>query len=227
MAGRRWSLHAITINANNVTIDCNDFKIGGLAAGNASLANGIYADNRQNATVWHCIVRGFYYGISLDGGAGHLVEDNRLDNNLRVGINVSGENNRVQRNRVYDTGGAPHDYRSWGIVGYADVIENTVAGVFSTYANAMVIGIYARGRGYVTRNRVHELVATGSGTAYGITENSSGARVADNHVSATAMTAGDGIDGGNANTFCTGNTVVNFSIAYADCTRSLDNLTLP
>src|SRR5690606_9034000 len=29
--------HAITIAANNVTIDCNDFKIGGLAAGNGSL----------------------------------------------------------------------------------------------------------------------------------------------------------------------------------------------
>src|SRR5690606_12207512 len=77
---------AIIIDANNVTIDCNDFKLGGLAAGDASVASGIYAQNRHNAVVRHCSVRGFNYGIRLDGGAGHLVEDNRLDNNLFTGI---------------------------------------------------------------------------------------------------------------------------------------------
>src|SRR4249920_3466180 len=41
---------AITINTNNVTIDCNDFKLGGLGAGLATLANGIYSLNRVNAT---------------------------------------------------------------------------------------------------------------------------------------------------------------------------------
>ncbi|MDN5781750.1 MAG: hypothetical protein L0H23_06975, partial [Luteimonas sp.] len=35
--------NAITISANNVVIDCNHFKIGGLAAGNASDAYGILA----------------------------------------------------------------------------------------------------------------------------------------------------------------------------------------
>src|SRR5690606_24652633 len=33
--------NAITIATNNVTIDCNDFKLGGLAAGNGSNAFGI------------------------------------------------------------------------------------------------------------------------------------------------------------------------------------------
>src|SRR5690606_20448934 len=102
--------NAIHIAANNVTIDCNDFKIGGLAAGNASNANGIYAPAKQSATVRHCNVRGFRTGISfLDTGThtggGHLVEDNRLDNNLEYGIYVGGENSLVRRNRVYDTGG--------------------------------------------------------------------------------------------------------------------------
>src|SRR4249920_1444376 len=41
---------AILINTNNVTIDCNDFKLGGLGAGLATLANGIYSLNRVNAT---------------------------------------------------------------------------------------------------------------------------------------------------------------------------------
>src|SRR5687768_16439274 len=68
--------NAITIAANNVTLDCNDFKVGGLAAGDSSAANGVYAASRLNATVRQCGVRGFSQGIWLDG-AGHLVEDNR------------------------------------------------------------------------------------------------------------------------------------------------------
>ncbi len=44
---------AISIATNNVTIDCNDFKIGGLGAGNASTATGIYTYGRQNITVRH------------------------------------------------------------------------------------------------------------------------------------------------------------------------------
>src|SRR5688500_982965 len=69
---------AITVAANNVTVDCNDFKIGGLAAGNDSSAFGIFTD-RQNVTVRHCSIRGFFYGIYLIG-AGNLIEDNLLDN---------------------------------------------------------------------------------------------------------------------------------------------------
>src|SRR5690606_9038683 len=85
--------NAIEIAANNVTIDCNDFKIGGLAAGDASRANGIYAHNRKNAVIRNCNIRGFNRGILLTGesgtqdrSAGHLVEDNRVDYSLDTGI---------------------------------------------------------------------------------------------------------------------------------------------
>src|SRR5690606_14654473 len=98
---------AIEIAANNVTIDCNGYKIGGLAAGSSSAANGIYAYGRMNITVRNCNIRGFLHGISLFGSnaGGHLVEDNRLDGNLYVGMDIYGDNNTVQRNQVYDTGG--------------------------------------------------------------------------------------------------------------------------
>src|SRR5688500_991377 len=49
---------AITIAANNVTVDCNDFKLGGLAAGNQSIAVGIRASGQQNLNVRHCGIRG-------------------------------------------------------------------------------------------------------------------------------------------------------------------------
>src|SRR5688500_8185831 len=81
---------AIYIQANNVTIDCNGFKVGGLAAGPSSDAYGIFANGRQNITVRNCTIRGFRDGIHLQGlgGSGHLIEDNQLDNNLVKGIMV-------------------------------------------------------------------------------------------------------------------------------------------
>ncbi|WP_027079581.1 right-handed parallel beta-helix repeat-containing protein [Luteimonas mephitis] len=221
--------NAITISANNVTIDCNDFKIGGLAAGNASQANGIYSSSRQNVTVRHCNVRGFLRGISLNGGAGHLVEDNRLDNNLRTGISVSGDNNRVRRNAVYDTSGYGGSGAMTGILAAADIIDNTVAGVVATAtATDTVWGIYASAPGSEIRgNQVRGLALTGSGFVFGIVVTRSGLTVAGNRISATTMTKGLGIDGAGADTFCTGNTVVNFTTAYHSCEYSFGNLPAP
>ena len=94
---------AITVAANNVTLDCNDFKIGGLAAGTASLAYGVgHLVERSNTTIRRCSIRGFAVGVAL-GGRGHLVEDSRFDNNLLYGISCVGCT--VRRNQVYDTGG--------------------------------------------------------------------------------------------------------------------------
>src|SRR5262245_47728812 len=56
---------AITIDANNVVLDLNGFKLGGLAAGPGTLAFGIRAVNRANITIKNGTVRGFFYGISL------------------------------------------------------------------------------------------------------------------------------------------------------------------
>ena len=143
---------AITIATNNVTIDCNGFKLGGLAAGNGSNAYGILASNRQNATVRNCNIRGFNYGIYLNGGAGHLVEDNRLDNNLYVGIRVSGDNSRVRRNAVYDTGGKTANAFASGIDARADIVDNTVSGLFAATAGGSLTGIYADATGAQVRD---------------------------------------------------------------------------
>ena len=216
---------AITIATNNVTIDCNDFKIGGLAAGDSSVAIGIRAQNLQNASVRHCGIRGFEYGILLSGGAGHLVEDNRLDNNLVRGIEVTGDNNRVRRNAVYDTGGQPGSVLSIGIITSADVIDNTVAGVFADAANSSTFGIYMSASGSEARgNQVRGLAATGTGGATGIRANASGITLADNRVSQGAGANAKGLYGFAADTFCTGNTVIGFATAYDNCDYSFGNL---
>ncbi len=174
-------------------------------------------------------MRGFHAGINLYyGGAGHLVEDNRLDNNLFVGISVSGNNNRVRRNAVYDTGGAPGNSSICGIIASANVIDNTVAGVF---AAASVTGMFAYGLGNEVRgNQVLGLVAGGSSYTIGIYVGNSSMRIADNHISAasSAVTTGSGIYyAGTGKALCTGNTVANFTAAFPGCGASVNNLSLP
>jgi parallel beta-helix repeat protein len=218
---------AIAIQANNVTIDCNGYKLGGLAGGINSSATGIHADSlRVNITVRNCGVRGYYYGIDLQG-AGNLVEDNRLDGNLYLGIQVLGDHNRVQRNRVYDTGGFPTNANSYGIFAYADVIDNTVAGVFAEAVDSNSNGIDVRQDGAEIRgNQVRDLLVTGAGNATGIYVGAGGVTVRANSVSSSALTAGFGIFGSGAtDTFCIGNTVHKFGTGIGSCQLGTDNLT--
>src|SRR5262249_53980916 len=60
---------AIDIQTNNVLLDLNGWKLGGLAAGVGTTANGMHAAGRQNITIKHGTVRGFLIGIVLDNGA--------------------------------------------------------------------------------------------------------------------------------------------------------------
>ena len=176
--------NAITINTNNVTIDCNDFKIGGLQAGTGTTTYGIYATDRLNATVRHCGIRGFYYGILLVGGSGggHLVEDNRFDGNTSRGLYVSGDGSLVQRNRVNTTGGSTVDLGvAYGITATygVDILDNSVDGVAPAADNGgsgTAYGIYSAINltGSLNGNRVRGLAPMGAGGAYGIFNSSSG-----------------------------------------------------
>ena len=169
--------NAITIATNNVTIDCNDFKLGGLQAGVGTTAIGIYATDRLNVTVRHCGIRGFYYGINLTGtGGGHLVEDNRFDGNTRYGLFVIGDGSLVQRNRVNTTGGStatPGEaygiFTQYGV----DVMSNSVDGVApaANGGNGSAYGIYTDSNvsGSLIGNRVRGLAPVGgNGFGYGI-----------------------------------------------------------
>jgi len=140
---------AIDIQTNNVVLDLNGFKLGGLAAGTGTFALGIHANNRQNLTIKNGTIRGFSGGILLqDSGAsqGHIVEDIRADQNTLVGIDVRGSGNIVRNNQVVATGGT------------------TCCG-----ANVNAFGIVVGGTGpRVLNNDVIQTVKQGTGTAHGI-----------------------------------------------------------
>lgn len=189
---------AITISTNNVTIDCNDFKLGGLQAGLTTLARGITANGRVNTTVRHCNVRGFAIGIDASGG-GIVVENNRFELNTRTAVDVSGDGSVVRRNLVNDTGGAPDVTAIYGILASDTVVveDNIVTNVAAPVgANTTVYGLRVVGGNgaVVSRNSVRGLVPAGTGVANGIyTSNGSSAFITDNRASVSpAGTVGNG-----------------------------------
>ena len=213
---------AINVTVNNVTIDCNDFKVGGLAAGPTTQAFGIVASGRMNTTVRRCGVRGFNRGIWLDG-SGHLVEDNRLDANTYGGIIVSGDGNRIVGNRVIDTGGGPLAVSS-GIHASGDVVDNAVDAVFATGDNTSPFGIVATELGAeISGNRVRGLVATGTGKAIGQQASGVAQVIAGNRVAGPAGN-GTGILASGAASFCKDNVVYGFQTTYSSCDTSAGNL---
>ena len=174
--------YAIEIATNNVTIDCNGFRISDTGAGTGTTMIGLHADSHVNLTVRNCSVNSFYVGLSFVGASGgHLVEHNRVTNSTFAGISVhnlsTGKNASVLRdNQVLYTGGSTVIANAYGIFTsqVVDVLENTVSGVTaraggggSAYGIATVDNDYANGAN-ISGNRVRDLKRDGGGQSFGI-----------------------------------------------------------
>lgn len=225
--------NAITLATNNVVIDCNGFKLGGLAAGDDSVAIGIFADGRQNAAIRNCNIRGFYYGVYLNGGAGHLVEDNRFDNNLYTGVMVDSDNSRVRRNAVYDTGGATGMSSAIGIASTGDVVDNTISGLFADVPSGFLGGITLYGAGGEARgNKVSgfDRNARQGGQVSltnGIYLTGAYQRASGNHIVAGGANPGTGILALTPTSYCLENTVGGFVTNIDTTCNASGNLTAP
>ena len=169
---------AIFIAANNITIDCNGFKL--VAGSGASSATGIMSGSHVNTTVRHCDIRGFQMGVSLMSTASTTetadssgtIEDNRFDGNTGVAINVTGDGSVIRRNWVYNTGNSTYPPTGIATKGTVDIQDNTVSGVVvGSGGSGPPVGIFnTRGLGSsISGNRVRGLIPGGfSTTTYGI-----------------------------------------------------------
>jgi len=219
---------AISVGTNNVTIDCNDFKLGGLAAGAGTFAFGINAPNRDNVTVRRCNVRGFNVGINISGGSGHIVEDSRADSNTTRGIIITGEGSIIRRNLVVATGGANIISSSFGIIadGSVDVLDNTINGVLASGNNTSAYGIFTieNSNGSISGNRVRGVVKNGIGVAFGIDNFNSGRiTLRNNDVVSTNNTGSFGMRCSNGNGRAMSNHVSGFVNTIVDCTVGAGN----
>lgn len=214
---------AIRVTANNVTIDCNRFKLGGLGAGPSTLAVGIRV-LASNATVRQCHVRGFYRGIVVDdlvATSGHIVEDNRVEASRSIGILVYGDTSTIRRNLVIDTGG---DSGGTGIlaVGRASVLDNTVDGVSGDPAHDVFsIGIWLSQDdgtgGVIADNRVSGLVASADATETGIYVTSDDTIIRDNAVTTLGGAWSIGIRCNFPGSTAVGNVVTGPGTAVTGC----------
>jgi hypothetical protein len=132
--------NAITINADYVWLDLNNFKLGGGSAGLGTATNGIYAEDRRNITIRNGNIRGFRYAVRLEGGGNHIVENNVLDGNTYIALRATGDLVVARHNIVSNTGGTTNPqsgYWAYGIMleedGTSPVTsahDNTVQNVF-------------------------------------------------------------------------------------------------
>jgi len=223
---------AITIAAPNVTLDCNDYKIGGLTPGVVTQAVGVASQNRQNITVRHCNIRGFLVGLSLVGASsgGIVVEDNRFERATRVAVQVAGDDSVVRRNVVRDTGGStsqPGLAIAINTSGEVDILDNTVAGAMAVpdgVGRGEAYGILAtRIRGTVADNRIRNLVATGPiGGSFGIWVREHGlVMISDNELIGTGI--GYGVACDNLLGRLRNNAIHGFNAPGAICTNAGGN----
>jgi len=178
---------AIEIQTNNVVIDLNGWKLGNQAAGTSTQTYGIYAWQRKNITIRNGTIRGFYYGIWLDGSSpfttsqGHLIEDIRADMNTYIGIRVAGRGSIVYRSQVVDTGGSTVTGFARGIsLDGAGVraINNDISGTAATGAdNAYGLYLLLANDAVAEGNRIDD-VSSSTGDTYGIFIESSNSVVA-------------------------------------------------
>jgi hypothetical protein len=224
---------AIVISSDNVTLDCNDFKLDGLAAGANTAASGIGVSNSfNNITVRHCNIRGFFVGLSVSG-AGHLVEDNRFDGITGIAMDVEGDGSVVRRNRIFDTGGSTINAVARGISSFfnVDIIDNTISGVVAgSGTNQDAIGIRTSNNtsGSVQGNRVRGLVKNGSGVAYGVLNFLSDRVVLrDNDLVGDGNAGSFGLACSNANGRARDNMIKGFGTGISGCSNDGGNAVKP
>jgi hypothetical protein len=168
----------ITISADNVVLDMNGATIDGTPKGTPTSPTwGILsARNNTNITVRNGTVKGFNYGILLQGSLGstssvrrshsYLIENMRFIGNRSIGIHLIGDDSEIRDTYVAHTGGFPDATlapSAWGMfvagsglrllnndVAYTHVNTNGTGGV--TY------GMYLGGvrEGVAVNNRITE-----------------------------------------------------------------------
>ena len=232
--------NAIEIQTNNVTIDLNGWKLGGLAAGTGTWTNGIYAFQRKNITIKNGTIRGFNRGILLKDNSpyttsqGHLIEDIRADKNTFVGISVEGRGSIVRRNQVVDTGGSTVTASAYGIIlkgPGARVLNNDFSGTAINGSGVYAVFIESANGAVVEGNRIDD-VSSDTADTFGVYINISDNVVVEsnriNGVSSnTGTTYGLFINGSNyvlaaGNRFTSADVGINYTGSSG---KYMDNLT--
>lgn len=231
------SIKAITIAANDVTLDCAGHTIRNDAGSDVGTSEAIHAYARNNVTVRNCRIQGgFTNGISFlqDNAQGNrnyyiTIEGNFIAGAFLHGIRAFGSVIEVRNNRIYDIGGQRDTYavgvRLGGAAGNAPRLHmvegNAVAGVTSPYANAF--GIFSENSLASTfrGNTVTGTTARTQGNSWGIHVVGPVNTISDNHVIGSPLANDIGIFGSGSSS-CYRNHVRS-PVATSGCNATLGN----
>jgi nitrous oxidase accessory protein NosD len=226
---------AIEVTTNNVTIDCNHFKLGGLAAGLGTNTFGIFAAPRNNVTVRNCNVRGFLTGIALVGD-GHLVENNRLDGNTGYSVYMFSDGGLVRDNLITNTGLGTAGGSPVGIYGGdgIDIIDNEIVNVTaapgaSTGADGIFIS--ASLGALIKGNRIRDVAGDPATTGNAITVGAGSTAtvsIRDNHLTLSTLRGSYAINCVNPDyAIVRDNDIQNWQLGVFNCHDGGGNVILP
>jgi len=131
--------NCITINANDITLDCKDFTI----SGNAGSKSGIRLYLTNGVTIKNCIVQKFRTGIRDLSGISNKIEQNTVRYNSDVGMSLSGTDGMIFRNTAHD-----NEASGFSVQGSSNYIYNNRS--ISNMANGFIIA--GTGNHIVTKN---------------------------------------------------------------------------
>ncbi len=229
--------NAITVNAGNVVVDFNDFRVNNQAA-STNTANSVFAQDRKHVTLRNGFVRGFRKGIflaenSADASASHLVEGMKIADSGEIGIEIAGDFSVVRNNRVFGTIGSANNIRGILIstADFAELAGNIISSVVG--ANANGIHVQSSNGVKVIDNSITEITSTNgaTGPARGITVDTSD----DTLVARNRILRGTGIGnnesgifgfGSAVNLACVDNDIGAFNLAVSGCDFVDNNRTL-
>ena len=183
-------LLCIDIQANDITLDCNDHSINGNLIRNSEgiYAHGLNHQPIENIEVRNCAVSNWYTGINFASVRGSTIRDsdiydndmrgidllgenveisgNNIENNGKYGIDLSGSsNNRIRDNNIN------HNNMDGQMNGYGIYLYNSN---FNLINNNIIdnndIGIYTRGEdfGHNGRDNIMTNNEITNGVEYGI-----------------------------------------------------------
>lgn len=223
---------AITINANDVTLDCQGHMLKNTATSNAGTSAGIFLNGHNNVNIQHCrVIGGFQNGIDVfqnltvaNKNYYIQVQDNYVAGPFWTGIRAYGSGVEVTGNKVYDIGGQLNQYAIGIRVGGSNVPngfklqivrDNIVVGTNSPYSAAY--GIFSDGSLSSTflDNGVAGTTAAPGKVAYGLYVIGQYSRISDNHVTGTGAP-------GEAGIFTTDNTTSCFDNYLRSTNRTLN-----
>ena len=106
--------NGITIEADNIKLDCDGAVLNGTGSG-----NGIYLYYKQNNIIRNCTARNYYYGIYLYFSSNNIIKYNNIsDNDFGIQLSSSSDNN-ITHNNAYS-----NDFRGISLM---TSINNTLA----------------------------------------------------------------------------------------------------